>query len=61
MSHVERYRILGKEPDMIIVDYADLLRGSGGNKDYRLELGNIYEELRGLAGQVDVPDSITGK
>jgi len=55
MSHVERYRILGKEPDMIIVDYADLLRGSGGNKDYRLELGNIYEELRGLAGQIDVP------
>ena len=54
-SHVERYRILGKEPDMVIVDYADLLRGSGGNKEYRLELGNIYEELRGLAGQLDVP------
>ena len=54
-SHIERYRILGKEPDMIIVDYADLLRGSGGNKEYRLELGNIYEELRGLAGTMDVP------
>jgi replicative DNA helicase len=54
-SHVERYRILGKEPDMIILDYADLLRGSGGNKEYRLELGNIYEELRGLAGTIDVP------
>tara|TARA_R110000787_G_scaffold217357_1_gene326198 strand:+ start:2328 stop:3677 length:1350 start_codon:yes stop_codon:yes gene_type:complete len=54
-SHVERYRILGKEPDMIILDYADLLRGNGGQKDYRLELGNIYEELRGLAGTIDVP------
>jgi len=54
-SHVERYKILGKEPDMVIVDYADLLRGSGGNKEYRLELGNIYEELRGLAGQLEVP------
>ena len=55
-SHVERYRILGKEPDMIILDYADLLRGNGGGqKDYRLELGNIYEELRGLAGTIDVP------
>ena len=54
-SHVERYRILGKEPDMVIVDYADLLRGNGGSKEYRLELGNIYEELRGLAGQIDVP------
>ena len=54
-SHVERYRMLGKEPDMIILDYADLLRGNGGQKDYRLELGNIYEELRGLAGTLDVP------
>jgi replicative DNA helicase len=54
-SHVERYKILGKEPDMVIVDYADLLRGSGGTKEYRLELGNIYEELRGLAGQLEIP------
>jgi replicative DNA helicase len=54
-SHVERYKMLGKEPDMVIVDYADLLRGSGGTKEYRLELGNIYEELRGLAGQLEVP------
>tara|TARA_R110002051_G_scaffold1671_2_gene9458 strand:+ start:2376 stop:3725 length:1350 start_codon:yes stop_codon:yes gene_type:complete len=54
-SHIERYRILGREPDMILVDYADLLRGSGQNKDYRLELGNIYEELRGLAGTMDIP------
>jgi replicative DNA helicase len=54
-SHVERYRMLGKEPDMVILDYADLLRGNGGQKDYRLELGNIYEELRGLAGTLDVP------
>ena len=54
-SHVERYRMLGKEPDMVILDYADLLRGNGGQKDYRLELGNIYEELRGLAGTLEVP------
>tara|TARA_R100000322_G_scaffold156214_1_gene115652 strand:+ start:906 stop:2255 length:1350 start_codon:yes stop_codon:yes gene_type:complete len=54
-SHVERYKMLGKQPDMVIVDYADLLRGSGGTKEYRLELGNIYEELRGLAGQLEVP------
>jgi replicative DNA helicase len=54
-SHVERYRMLGKEPDMVIVDYADLLKGNGGQKDYRLELGNIYEDLRGLAGTLDIP------
>ena len=36
-------------------DVADLLRGSGCNKDYRLELCNIYEELRGLAVEFKLP------
>ena len=38
---------------MIIVDYADLLRGNG--REVRLELGNIYEDLRGLAGEYEIP------
>ena len=54
-SHVEKYKILGKKPDLIILDYADLLKGNGGSKEYRLELGNIYEELRGVAGELEVP------
>jgi len=56
-SHVEKYKILGKKPDIIILDYADLLRGSNATrgKDLRHELGNIYEELRGLAGELEVP------
>ena len=43
----------GKKPDLIIVDYADLLRGHG--KEIRLELGNIYEDLRGMAGEYEIP------
>ena len=43
----------GKKPDLIIVDYADLLRGHG--KEIRHELGNIYEDLRGLAGEYEIP------
>ena len=56
-SHVERYRMLGREPDMIILDYADLLKGNSSmaGRDLRHELGNIYEELRGLAGTLDIP------
>ena len=56
-SHVEKYKILGKKPDIVILDYADLLRGSNATrgKDLRHELGNIYEELRGLAGELEVP------
>lgn len=36
-------------PDMLIVDYADLLRGARGYGDKRFELEGTYEELRALA------------
>lgn len=39
-------------PDMIIVDYADLLRGANGYKDKRFELEGIYEELRALSQEM---------
>ena len=52
-AHLERCTMLGKKPDLVIVDYADLLRGTG--KEIRHELGNIYEDLRGMAGEYEVP------
>jgi len=52
-AHLDRCSIMGKKPDLIIVDYADLLRGHG--KEVRHELGNIYEDLRGLAGEYEIP------
>ena len=42
-------------PDLIIVDYADLLKPPRYFKDKRLELGNIYEELRGMSGDFNIP------
>jgi|TARA_B100000287_G_scaffold235845_1_gene222073 hypothetical protein len=52
-SHIEKCRMQGFDPDLVIVDYADLLRGHG--KEVRHELGNIYEDLRGLAGEHEIP------
>ena len=52
-SHIEKCRMQGFDPDLIIVDYADLLRGHG--KEVRHELGNIYEDLTGLAGEQEIP------
>jgi replicative DNA helicase len=52
-AHLERCRINDAKPDLIIVDYADLLRGHG--KEKRLEIGNIYEDLRGMAGEYQIP------
>ena len=41
--------------DMVVVDYADILRDTGGAKEVRHALGNIYEDLRGLAGEFQIP------
>jgi len=37
------------------VDYGDILRDTGNAKEVRHALGNIYEDLRGLAGEFEVP------
>ena len=52
-AHIDKCTVQGHKPDMIIVDYADLLRGNG--KEVRHELGNIYEDLRGMAGEYEIP------
>lgn len=41
-------------PDMLIVDYADLLRGSKGYADKRFELEGVYEELRALSQEFKI-------
>ena len=52
-SHVEKCIMQDKKPDVIIVDYADLLKGHGQEKRHELE--GIYEDLRGMAGEYDIP------
>ncbi len=54
-AHIEKCILQDKKPDVIIVDYADLLRGAGRTQDLRHELGNIYEDLRGMAGEYEIP------
>jgi replicative DNA helicase len=56
-AHCERLALLGTKVDMIIVDYADILRPSQSerNSNSYSEAGGIYEELRGVAGELQVP------
>ena len=56
-AHCERLAVLGTKVDMIIVDYADILRPSQSerNSNSYSEAGGIYEELRGVAGELQVP------
>ena len=53
-GHIEKTKIVKQFiPDVIFVDYADLLSGHGKEKRFILE--NIYEDLRGLAGELQIP------
>ena len=45
----------GVNIDMVVVDYADILMPTGNFKEKRHALGNIYEDLRGLAGELEIP------
>ena len=56
-SHCERLAVLGTKVDMIIVDYADILRPyqSERNSNSYSEAGGIYEELRSIAGELQIP------
>lgn len=57
-SHIERIQMLtGVKVDLIVVDYADLLRPavSERNSNSYSEAGSVYEELRAVAGELQVP------
>ena len=47
-AHLEKLRQQGIQPDMIIVDYADLLRSLSTRNEKREELESTYEELRSI-------------
>ena len=55
--HAERIQMLGTKIDMMIVDYADILRPTNSDKNSNSysEAGGIYEELRGVDGEMQIP------
>jgi replicative DNA helicase len=54
-AHLDKLKKEGFPIDMVIVDYADLLRPTKAYKEKRIELESIYEELRGIAQEYEVP------
>lgn len=53
-AHMDKMILQDKRPDVVIVDYADLLRGPSNKERYE-ELETIFEDLRGMAGEYEVP------
>jgi len=55
-SHVEKLAIQENfRPDIVIIDYAGIMRSTEKYDLLRLELKKIYEELRSLANELDLP------
>jgi len=55
-SHIEKLAITKNfKPDVIIIDYADIMRSTRQFDSLRHELKLVYEELRGLGMELNVP------
>jgi len=55
-THIDKMIQLGQKPDIVIVDYADLLRSHSVSSDSTYqEAGGTYIELRALSGEYGIP------
>lgn len=54
-SHINKCENLGVKPDLIIIDYIDLLSSRKKNRDRKDEIDDIYTSTKGLARQLKIP------
>ena len=54
-NHINKLRLRGIEPDIIICDYADIMKSSRHYDQKRFEEESIYEELRALSQELGKP------
>ena len=53
--HLNRLQATGFKPDLIIVDYADIMKSRKHYEIKRYELESIYEDLRAMAQELQLP------
>jgi len=54
-SHIQKCQDLGFAPDLIIVDYVDLLSSKKRTQDRKGEIDDIYLSTKGLAKELQLP------
>jgi replicative DNA helicase len=54
-AHLEHLIANKMKPDIMLIDYADLMRSTERSDARHEELGQIYKELRGLSGEMGLP------
>lgn len=54
-SHIQKCIDLDFKPDLILIDYVDLLRSKRNNRERKDEIDDIYLSTKGLARELKVP------
>ena len=54
-AHIRKVKDLGVEPDLIIIDYVDLLSTNKRTSDRKGEIDDIYTSTKGLARELNLP------
>ena len=54
-SHIQKCIDLEFKPDLILIDYVDLLRSKRNNRERKDEIDDIYLSTKGLARELKVP------
>lgn len=54
-GHIQKCKDLGFEPDLIIIDYVDLLRSNRKSADRKEEIDDVYTAAKGLAREQNLP------
>ena len=54
-AHINKVKDLGIEPDLIIIDYIDLLSSRRKRGDRKEEIDDIYTSTKGLARELNLP------
>jgi replicative DNA helicase len=58
-SHIQKVKDLGIEPDLILIDYIDLLSTRKRNVDRKGEIDDIYTSTKGLARELNIPNLVS--
>ena len=54
-SHIAKATSMGSKPDLIIIDYVDLLSSGNKNRERKDEIDDIYTSTKGLAKELNLP------
>lgn len=54
-AHLQKCRDVGFEPELIIIDYADLLRSTNKKSENKAEVDDVYMDIKGWAKEIEKP------